>query len=325
VSAFVQRNGEDLSLAGLRYRFTGFNFYNAASANNCAYAGNLNDLLQWIPGIKVMRFWAFQKLATVNGVRNWNYIDSVLTAAAANGIKVIPVLGDEWDFGCDSVGQKTLAWYQSGYRQIDQNPDGGNLPQSYRDYAIAFAARYASNPTIAAIGLMNEPDGRSGSTCDEAGAVTALTNFTNDVAGAMRAVDPNHLIFLGAQGSGQCGMREGDYQTVMNASGNDLCEYHDYYAPGVPIGGDAYNGEQVRINQCHAIGKPLIVGEAGIERTAVSDLQTRANDFAAKIDAQFSQGVDGFLVWNWWNCYVWTSDQWKVCSGDPTIGVLQAR
>jgi mannan endo-1,4-beta-mannosidase len=324
-SGFVQRSGSNLTLNGQPFQFTGFNFYNANSKGNCAYSGNLNDMSNWTPGIEVMRAWYFQKFTITNGTRDWSKFDASLAAAKAHGIKVIPALGDEWDFGCDSTGQKTLAWYQTGYKNIDANTDGGNYLTSYRQFAIDFANRYKDDPTIAIIQLMNEPDGRTGSGCDETAAISALTGFTNDVADAMRAVDPNHIIMLGSQGQGQCGERGGDYQTVMNASGNQVCEYHDYNPPNVPIGGDSTNGEQVRINQCNTIGKPLIIGEAGIQQTDVSSLQERANDFAAKIDATFSQGVDGFAVWNWWNCSVSTSDQWKVCPGDPTIGVLQSR
>ena len=49
--------------------------------------------------------------------------------------------------------------------------------------------------------------------------------------------------------------------------GIDLCEYHDYQSGALP--GDEWNGLATRLLQCRQLGKPLFVGELGIETPAV--------------------------------------------------------
>src|SRR6266516_1102618 len=54
--AFIKASGRYLMLDGKSVKLTGFNFYNANSnGNDCAYAGNLNDLSTWGSGIGVVR------------------------------------------------------------------------------------------------------------------------------------------------------------------------------------------------------------------------------------------------------------------------------
>ncbi len=92
---------------------------------------------------------------------------------------------------------RSLAWYQSGYRQVDPG-----YTISYRDYAAAIAAHYRDNPTIAFWQLVNEAEALdfSGGPCDEGAATAALRSFADDVAGVLKTNDPGHLVSLGTIG-----------------------------------------------------------------------------------------------------------------------------
>lgn len=91
----------------------------------------------------------------------------------------------------------------------------------------------------------------------------------------------------------------------MHASaGVDMCEFHDYDHAIQPLPGDLWNGFAVRVSQCNALGKPLLVGESGVVAGGGSSgsittttLQRRAGFVSAKLDAAFGNGADGSLLW----------------------------
>ena len=76
------------------------------------------------------------------------------------------MLVNHWDSCEPTGGTKTAAWYQSGYKQLD---NGYSL--SFRTYTINLAQHYANEPTIAFWQLVNEPDAGP---CDATGAQCQL-------------------------------------------------------------------------------------------------------------------------------------------------------
>jgi len=339
-SAFVSRSGTNLMLDGHVWQFVGYDDYRLTSELPGFMCGdNTSDaevasILTEIhdnSGATVIRV-PFEQ--TYGGPGNWTQLDRVLTVAASLGMRVVPVLADEYG-ACDTfAGQpqlnKTLSWYQAGYKQPTP---GATL--SYRDFAVAIATHYADDPTIAFWQLMNEASDSTSvnpETCDEQEAAVALRAFADDVAGAMKAVDPNHLINLGTIGSGQCGASgSADYQYV-HAGLIDICEVHDYGSIAA-IPGDQWNGIQTRINDCHADGKPIWAGEEGLDASlqpngttsgvvTPASLALRAATFTAKMQAQFAQGLAGFVVWEFNPSAADTG--WTITPGDPTEGALAA-
>ena len=299
---FVQRTGTQLTVDSQPFRPIGLDIYNANSNGWCWYPmdGTILDtsLTAIGPGKNVMRAWFFQQLATTNGARDWTAFDRTLATAKAHGYKVIATLVDQWgDCGVSTTpgyGYKDVAWYEGGYKQPD--PAG---TVSYRDWAQEVASRYQSDPTVMAWQLVNEPEVGDCSTFPEVTATADLKAFAADVSGAIKAVDPNHLISLGTIGSGQCGAQGDDFQDVMSVPTLDLCEFHDYNANQL-VPGDAFNGLPRRIDQCNALDKPLIVGELGIKANDVGGtLLDRANLVSNKLCAQLTAGVAGVLLWNW--------------------------
>ena len=318
-SAFVGRSGANLVLNGHVWQFVGYDDYRLTSVPNALDCGgvttdsDLNAMLTEIQansGATVIRTWFNQSFG---GPGNWAAFDRVLAAAAAHGMKVIPSLTDQWS-ACEpsfpTTHYRPLAWYQSGYK----SPDAGYaLP--FRTFAVDMAAHYAGNTTIAFWQLVNEPEAKDSinGSCEEQTAAAALRGFIDDVTGAMKAVDPNHLVDPGSIGSGQCGMSGPDYSYV-HAGLADICELHDYSGPGA-IPGDQWNGVALRISECDALGKPIYEGEVGVTATGTG-LVSRAQAYAAKMNAQFARGLAGFAVWEWAPPGT-TSQAYEVAPGDP--------
>jgi alpha-galactosidase len=324
---FVTRAGNRLMLGDRPYRFTGLNIYNANSLDTCWYGmGNgatLDASLTAIDtgtggGAKVIRAWFFQRLATADGARNWAAFDHTLAVARAHGFKVVPTLTNQWGDCEQPTGYKTETWYRTGYR----NPDPSGTT-SYRAFVQEVVARYKDDPTVAFWQAVNEGEAKSsaGGACSPT-ATQTLRSFADDIGSLIHTTDPNHLVSLGTMGSGQCGTAEAGYQTVHASPSIDLCEYHDYNAPAAAMPGDQWNGLQVRINQCNALGKPLFIGEAGIDPTTVGGVAGRAQRFNDKITAQFAAGVVGYLPWEWRASARTGGDEFVIDPGDPVLGVL---
>ena len=320
-SQFVTRAGTQLLLKGKPYRFTGLNIYNANSNGSCWYtmaSGSILDrsLMVIGPGKEAFRSWFFQSLATTGGERDWSAFDHTLSVARARGVKVIATLTNQWG-DCETGGYKTDAWYTGGYTQPDP---GGTV--SYRDWVAEVVTRYRDDPTILAWQLVNEAEVKpsNGAECST-NAAAILKSFAADVSGLIKPLDLNHLVSLGTMGGGQCGAQGAEYQDVHSVATIDLCEYHDYQ-PNAPMPGDEWNGLQVRIDQCNALGKPLFVGETGIIPNDVGGtLAGRAAAFEAKLRAQFGAGVVGELVWAW-SALGSTLDTYDVGAKDPVLKVL---
>jgi mannan endo-1,4-beta-mannosidase len=90
--------------------------------------------------------------------------------------------------------------------------------------------------------------------------------------------------------------------------------------------GDEWNGLATRLRQCGELGKPLFVGEVGIETSLVTNLVTRAGRLASKLNAQFRAGIVGALAWNWRDLDHGGSSLsgFAIGPGDPALAVLAA-
>lgn len=339
---FVTRSGRGLVLDGQPYTFTGFNIYNANSRGECGGDlvdnSGLDDALNSMgSGVGVIRAWFFQDMATVGGVRDWTAFDQTLAVARAHGKRVIATLANQWQDCEPQAGYKDKTWYESGYQARDP---GGTT--SYYQYAQDAAARYAGNTTLLAWQLINESQvtdcggyAADGETCLHPGACPSgpgpaadLYQWAAAVSAAIKAADPNHLVSIGTIGSGQCGAQGDEYQTLHAIPTVDLCEFHDDGNPVDALPGDQYNGLPKRVAQCAALNKPLVMGEVGMPRNLTGqgadaiDLGTRAASVEAKLDAEFTHGVVGAVVWDWSNV-PGDPTSWEVGPGDPMLPAVQ--
>jgi hypothetical protein len=289
---------------------------------------NVGVPLSNLPNGIVIRFWAFQNFFTSNGSFNWTNLDQVLAFAAAHNDKVIPVLSNQYNY-CDGVA-KDLAWYQNGYETV---VDPGDIVP-YLQYVKDIVSRYADNPLIAMWQMVNEGEAvNSDGSCNEPAALSALLAFSNNVGGVIHSIDPHHLVSLGVlagySGSGAqwCGSANGDFQTLMASTGNDVCDFHDYGYPNDPMGMPFGPNLAAALEMCHADGKPLMVAETGILADAASNLPSRATEFEAKFAAQFNAGVAGELMWAWTPSPNYANPEnaadYGVFPNDPSLGVIR--
>jgi hypothetical protein len=296
-AGFVERRGTHLTLNGQPYQFEGINIYNAASNGGCVDAINIWKALSQIgPGQRVFRVFLFQDWVISHGTFDWSRFNTVLKAAKAYNEKIIVVLANE-DSYCDGP-EKTLSWWQDGYRTTIEP---GDLV-TYRQWVSDVVTRYRNNPTIALWDLVNEGEAQNpNGSCDTSAAVSALYSFAVDMGGMVKSLDPNHLVTLGSINN-SCGTWGTQYEKIYSAPGIDVCDYHDYEFPYDPLGNpDPDVGLQASINFCHADGKPIIVSEIGIDWTQITPAtrSERASLLRAKVLAQLQDGVAGTLLWDW--------------------------
>lgn len=314
---FVQRSGPSFTLNGSPWRFLGYNNYQLSSdrlATACGRAladSTVDAVLQDAKdsGATVVRTWFFQRYYRDAG-NSYAPFDRVLLKAAEKGLKVIPVLVNHFPDCEPSGGQpKDEAFYAQGFRAA-----GWGYPQAYKDWAFQIASQYSPNTTIAFWQLINEAETSSSGVCDRTAdadgrsrSSNILRSFADEMATHVKTADPNHLVSLGTIGSGQCGAEGAEYQYV-HAGSVDMCQYHDFGDVTHAVPDDGFNRLRQRIDQCTALNKPLIVGEAGIPADVGTQgqslgfidsttLQQRANFFDAKIRAAFNEGIDGYLIW----------------------------
>lgn len=320
--ALLQVRGNGFVAAGQPVALTGFNLYDAAATP--AYAcrpstalteqqlRNLFAQMRDRAGANVVRFWAYQTYTDAG--RDLSAVDRVIRVARAEGMWVIPVLEDgPGDCTTDPAQTPKLrhdgdTYYLTGYTQAH-----GNTHLSLLEYARLMAEHYADEPTIAAWMIMNEAetharteDGRS-----------ALVPFAEHVGRTIKDADPNHLVTLGTQANGAPGASGPDFHDIYALAQMDFAEAHDWpHRHGGPEHAlpGMWTDQQLpdpSAPQCQGstaplscsfafaerLGKPFVIGEAGIAAGGPAERAQRARYLDNKMRAAFDAGADGYLVW----------------------------
>lgn len=344
-SSKISVAGGKLMLAGRPYTFVGVNAFELGTqwGTNFGCGGmetdtDLDHLFSSLPPNSLVRFWAFQGTLATNYLTHqldWGPLDRVFAVAASYHQRLIVTLTDQ-SGTCDGNHWQDLSWYQGGFKQVFNDPsttDGrGSTPMSYWDFMRAVVQRYKDSPALGMWEPISEaessdcPAAYSGQgpscwghqTCpDEAAAAAGLRYFFDVVGGEVHALDPTHLVENGLLGGGQCGTQGADYQYVSGSPGIDVLSYHDYSAGTDLIPGDQWNGLGVRLSQAKALNKPIIGGELGVAGGTASgctSLSERADQVAAKVQAQVQAGSSGVLIWNW------VPQMYNSCSTDTFPG-----
>jgi hypothetical protein len=193
--------------------------------------------------------------------------------------------------------------------------------------------RYAHSAAIAMWEPMNEGEastcaaGFSAADCyghltcpDEAGAAAALRSFYDTIGAAIHTLDRNHLVQSGALGGPQCGWVDGNFSLVSASPGIDVTSFHDYsQSPSVtPLLAD-------RIDQSAALGKPLFVGEAGVEAgtgPSCPSVTDRAATIGSMTSAMRARGVAAIALWNFEPTPI-AGCTWALLAGDPALASLR--
>jgi hypothetical protein len=198
----------------------------------------------------------------------------------------------DWGFGPGNKGAYTLSqdghdllapdWFQEGYKR------------SYVHFVEDVLKTFRNEPTIMAWNIGNElkaqvrPD--------------LLVNFMLDMAGKMRAWDPNHMISTGMISTRHAFMegRQDLRERLYSSSAIDFITNHAYH------GDDNPNTNLDQENQAHSreddhdlslrFGKPLLVEEAGFKAPGMNrrDLFARELDHLMGGDASRAAG---YMPW----------------------------
>lgn len=329
--SFVKRSGTHLTLNGNPWAFTGFNLpYQMHSGDSLSSA-----LTSWGIYPKVCRMFCFQTYNIVGGLINFTSLDSILNTFNSYGVKVILVLGNnQHSVSNDDGALKDLTWWQGGYATQIQSTSSPAQITTYRDWVSQIVNRYKNNDTIAMWQLINEAQAiNDDGTGSESSAQSAMQTFTNDVAAMVKSIDSNHLVSLGnvlGFNGGPAGQQwtgseqfqlppttatvpGSDYQLLLANQYLDVGDYHDYGFPSLPMGIGSL-GQIVTLPGAltvgAAVGKPIIVGECGIDWTSGATINPpispntvahRMSLFSEKMRAMFEMGVAGFCIWSWRN------------------------
>lgn len=342
-SSFVSTNGTNLYLNGSPYQFTGVNAFNLGSYTGNVGCGNqesnLDTFFSRLRPNSMVRIWAFQGSITANATTkkiDWTGLDRVVNAAQKDGDKLIVVLGDQAG-NCDDGHWRDTAWYGGGYTKAINDNGNGLTPLPYSEYIKLVVARYKDSPAIAMWQPINEPvvaecTGATGTACyarqtcnNEPASTKALRSFFDNVGGAIKSIDKNHLVSSGLGGNGQCGAVYLDYQYVNESPAVDVATYHDFDHETQPMPGDQWNGLQARLDQMKTLNKPLMVGEVGMiaspNNANCISLLARRDNMKAKMDAQFKAGVVGFMPWAMTDGTT-TACNYNIGDNDPTLTLL---
>jgi Cellulase (glycosyl hydrolase family 5) len=314
-SPFVSKSSSNLMVNGAPLRLIGYNWHWLGIGCGAPTDIQIDTTFSQIKTAShgnVVRTAFYQSGSNNGGYTDFN---RYIAHAKKYGLYIVPVLVNHWTSCEPSKATKTSSWYRSGYKQAH---DG--YPLSFYDYVIKLARHYANEPTIAFWQLVNEPDADP---CGSTGA-HVLRSFADDMTTAIKAVDPNHMVDLGAPG--ECaGDTTTDYTTIVSGE-VDLCDtWHDYEQVTTALPSQL----QQRIAVCQNLNKPAFVGESGIcaditvngecsGTVTPNTLNQRATFFEAKLSAGFNAGLAGYIIWNKGS----QSVQDDIGPGDPTERVL---
>jgi mannan endo-1,4-beta-mannosidase len=187
---------------------------------------------------------------------------------------------------CTSGSQRDDTWFSTGY----QSPYG-SYALSYREYVAGLVEHFRDEPTIMGWELMHQAS---------AGQFTVLDEFASDMATLVRAIDPNHLISLGAiDGNSSATSTSGETSNFQRLNGHteiDMIDVHDFDAPNEIMPAHVQRARDI----AHALAKPIFEGALGVKvvDASPSALSTRAEQVRLKLQAAQNDGFVGLLVYD---------------------------
>ena len=216
-------------------------------------------------------------------------LDEVLEAASRNGILLHPTL-----FIGGQVGD---AYWDVPWRDGRQPHGDPEMVALQAAHAAALARRWRDHPSILAWDLTDEPPFWLFRDTTDADART----WTHEVAGAIRAGDPEHLITIGTAGQ-EVGW--GPFRADVVAAELDFTCVHPY-----PIyEEDLYPDRLLASRMTHAgafetalaagAGRPVMVHEYGVSSTQF-DPESVAFYDRLLTWSSFGRGAAGFFAWCW--------------------------
>jgi mannan endo-1,4-beta-mannosidase len=175
----------------------------------------------------------------------------------------------------------------------------------------------------------------------ETDSAGGLYTFAREMSTLIKRADPNHLVTLGTQSSGQPGARGEDFLRLYALESLDFVSGHDWDYWGDdqnPLPGSSdgqYLPDPARCSNYRALGcsiaqtlftlnKPFVISEAGIKAWPMGMYSTRQRAvlLGAKMDAALANDVSGYVIWQWGRV---VDEGYDILDDDPLLLVLRQR
>ena len=249
--------------------------------------------------------WTRQQYLFRAGPNGWQkeafqQLDRVVAEAGKRGLRLIVTLSNRWkDYGgiptyLRWAGQFDVETYGYEDRFFTDDRCKGWFSEHVRRVVgrvnSLTGVPYRDDPTILAWELQNEMNGTPEAAADR-------RRWFVDMARAIRAIDPNHLIVPGLIGY-NLQVERANWIRMNSLPEVAFCDQHIYPEEHLRSSGVAnlmrYIDDRVQLAH-HVVGKPIIFGEFGF---ADHGPQTRRARWHGRfLNRLFFDGGDGALVW----------------------------
>lgn len=300
-------DGTELTLDGTPWWPIGINAYQLGtdwSVNaGCGAQVDLDAFFSGLQPHSLTRFNAFSSLALnkETGLLDFTALDAVVRAAERHGQLLIAVLSSN-EGSCEGDTFKNFSWYTDGWRS-DVIPGIGMTFAEWLDVAVA---RWGDSPALAGWTAVGEPEP---SDCTDSACTWQLRQCHADAAEVLRAfydatgariheLDPGTATFSGHAGGGQCGSAGDEFEYVSASPGIDVLEYH-FYEHTDSLPGNQFDGLARRAQQSHALDKPLLITEIGMEAGSCGSVDERERVLRKAFIEMRRQGAAGVMFWSY--------------------------
>ena len=270
--AAIKVSGNKITRGGQDWWFLGYNsFVWSANCGNPEEEMSAEDVEAWFASMRhdghgLVRLFFYD---------GWDFdrLDSMLASAKKHNVYVTLTLDDAIG-GCGE-NDKDAGWFDNaGERSV------------FKAHMIKVLNQVKGNDMVAWLEYFNEPDYEGGK----------LRQFYDEMGAAADTVDPTRLFASGTVAPYWVD-GEANFKDIHESPGVDIASLHEYDQDEV----ESNHGDNARAN---AAGKPMIVGEFGIDSSSGGGCKTsfgeRASRFKAKADAYLNtDGYIGALAWAW--------------------------
>lgn len=294
--------GSEFNLSGQAFRFTGVNIrgichYGKGDILPYTQESHIEENLNGVVamGGKVVRLFAPCKFATHQ--ENVNRLKNVLDKMETKGLTAIVCLTDLYNSGFCPQGDGSYYMAQpGGWTLLDDTWFQGGYKNNYKPYVELAVNQLKNHNAIFAWEIGNE--------LTDIKTPNAIIDFTADMASAIKAIDPWHMVTTGFLAV--------DHTQIGEQKGYDL--YADQNIDFITV--HCYNGEDHVANWAvHSrLGKPLVLEEFGWS----SDHGNRVTNTQAQMEQWYAnRAARGFMNWGY------QAQSYDIGDGDNIYGIDQ--
>ena len=265
--------------------------------------------------VRIDLFWAwFEPYAGQYNPRAFEQLDEFIRLSHEFDIYLHP---------CMLIGGET-GYYDIPYRHGRHPHADPDMLRLQTDHVRQIAERYRDEPAILAWDMTDEPPFwivRAPSTTD-----AMAINWTRLVGGAVRRVDPRHLICVGTD---QEDLRRGPFRPDLIAEEVDFFSSHQYpiympvLFPDPMLSVRMTYAGAFQVTLSGGAGKPVMIHELGASAAQYLP-ETIASYDRASMYSAFAAGSNGFLLWDVIDAapHAWRRAPYKTVPHETQFGLL---